>query len=151
MSGLGNKEFIHSLMPRHPIYIPLLPESAREVIGKVHRNAEAALGLCLGEGFERTDEVDIFDAGPMLRGDFEKLRTVRLRKTFKVGAVGAEPKEGNLYLAGNDALDFRACLTIPEFLDDGSVKIDGATASVLAVAEGEDIDLVPASGGWRDN
>jgi len=35
-----SKKFIADLMPKHPIYIPLLPEAAREVIGKVHDNTK---------------------------------------------------------------------------------------------------------------
>src|SRR5947209_2125521 len=31
-----NKKFIADLMPRHPIYIPLLPQDAQAVIGKCH-------------------------------------------------------------------------------------------------------------------
>src|SRR5690606_21089554 len=37
LSALGNKSFIAELMPKYPIYIPLLPESAQAVIGRVHR------------------------------------------------------------------------------------------------------------------
>ena len=35
-----SKSFIAELMPVHPIYIPLLPESAQKVIGCVHVNTE---------------------------------------------------------------------------------------------------------------
>ena len=32
LSGLGNKSFIAELMPKYPIYLPMLPDSARAVI-----------------------------------------------------------------------------------------------------------------------
>src|SRR4051812_23204367 len=67
LSGLGNKEFIADLMPKHPIYVPLLPPSVQAVIGRVHHEAVPALNLLLGEGFVQTTEVDIFDAGPLVR------------------------------------------------------------------------------------
>ena len=36
MTGSTDKQFILDLAPRHPIYVELLPEPARAVIGKVH-------------------------------------------------------------------------------------------------------------------
>ena len=70
LSGLGEKDFIRDLMPRHPIYIPLLPPEVQVVVGRVHREnrarqAPAARGGLHGE----TDEVDIFDAGPLVRAE----------------------------------------------------------------------------------
>src|SRR5882724_6628520 len=62
LSGLGNKEFIADLMPKYPIYIPLLPVSVQAVIGRVHYETVPALNLLLAEGFVQTTEVDIFDA-----------------------------------------------------------------------------------------
>ena len=40
-----SKKFIADLMPKHPIYIPLLPQKAQEVIGEVHDNTRPALSL----------------------------------------------------------------------------------------------------------
>ena len=34
-----NKKFIAELMPKHPIYIPLLPKDAQDVIGKPHKDS----------------------------------------------------------------------------------------------------------------
>src|SRR5678815_299977 len=59
-----NKRFIADLMPTHPIYIPLLPPAARDVIGKVHEGSRPAMRNLEEEGFRFADKVDIFDAGP---------------------------------------------------------------------------------------
>ena len=45
-----NKKFIADLMPDHPIYIPLLPYSAQEVIGKPHKESAPAVKNLKAEG-----------------------------------------------------------------------------------------------------
>src|SRR5207237_1030239 len=69
LSGLGDKDFIEDLIPRHAIYVPLLPQPVRAVIGRAHRDAEPARRVLEGEGFRFAGEVDIFDAGPLLGAD----------------------------------------------------------------------------------
>src|SRR5207302_321780 len=49
--SMVNKRFIADLMPKHPIYIPLLPKDAQAVIGKVHEQTEPALRMLEAEGF----------------------------------------------------------------------------------------------------
>ncbi len=65
--SMVNKKFIADLMPKHPIYIPLLPAEAQEVIGRVHPDTEPALKMLEDEGFRRCGMVDIFEAGPVVR------------------------------------------------------------------------------------
>ncbi|MEM6749143.1 MAG: arginine N-succinyltransferase [Planctomycetota bacterium] len=72
-----DKQFIAELMPRHPIYLPLLPEAARNAVGKVHPDTAPAKTLLEAEGFHDAGQVDIFDAGPVLVCDIEAVRTVR--------------------------------------------------------------------------
>lgn len=87
LSGLGDKDFIADLMPKHPIYVPLLPPEVQAVIGRVHRDTEPALRLLLEEGFARTNEVDIFDAGPLLRATVANIRSVSEGATAVVREV----------------------------------------------------------------
>ncbi|MEE4245186.1 MAG: arginine N-succinyltransferase, partial [Kangiellaceae bacterium] len=63
-SGEETNEFIAELMPKYPIYVPMLTEQAQAVIGKVHPDTEPALKLLEHEGFQYKGYVDIFDAGP---------------------------------------------------------------------------------------
>jgi arginine N-succinyltransferase len=85
--SMVNKKFIADLMPEHPIYIPLLPFSAQAVIGKVQPETEPAMALLRGEGFELTDMVDIFDAGPVVRCKVREIRSVRDSIKAVVGEV----------------------------------------------------------------
>jgi len=62
-----NKKFIADLMPKHPIYIPLLPPEAQAVIGNVNDASRTALSILEREGFEFNGMVDIFEAGPVVQ------------------------------------------------------------------------------------
>ena len=55
----ADKQFIADLMPRHPIYVPMLPEPAQMCIGKVHAETEPAVKLLKQEGFRFANAVDI--------------------------------------------------------------------------------------------
>ncbi|MES2129733.1 MAG: arginine N-succinyltransferase [Pseudomonadota bacterium] len=77
LTALGKKSFIAELMPRQPLYVDYLPQSAREVIGKVHRSTAPARKLLESEGMHFEGYVDIFDAGPVLQARVSELRAMR--------------------------------------------------------------------------
>lgn len=144
ISGLGEKQFIADLMPRHPIYVPLLPADVQAVIGRVHHETEPALTLLMQQGFARSSEVDIFDAGPLVRAraadiavlKHGRLVSVRIDDTADAGA-------GPRTLIANPALDFRACLDHVTRQDDGSVSISGRTAKALNLDAGAKLWVAP--------
>jgi arginine N-succinyltransferase len=94
--SMVNKKFIADLMPEHPIYIPLLPYSAQAVIGKVQPETEPALAMLRAEGFELTDMVDIFDAGPVVRCEVKRIRVVRESVTAVVEEISSSGEDSSL-------------------------------------------------------
>lgn len=62
-----DKQFIEDLMPRYPIYLDLLPKEAVAAIGRVHDQTKPALAMLESQGFHRTDQIDIFDGGPVVQ------------------------------------------------------------------------------------
>src|SRR5690554_7336923 len=76
LSGLGNKSFIAELMLKYPIYLLMLPESARAVIGRVHDNTRPALKMLEAEGFNFNGMVDIFDGGPVVEAFIYNIRSI---------------------------------------------------------------------------
>ncbi len=143
LSGLGEKEFIADLNPRHPIYIPLLSPEVQAVIGRVHHDTEPALALLLAEGFRQRSEVDIFDAGPLVEAEVGSLRSLRQARLARIRSAAAPAHGAPDRLLANGVLDFRACIGGVTEHDDGSVSLDAETAAVLNVEAGDKLWLTP--------
>ncbi len=140
-----SKKFIADLMPKHPIYIPLLPESAQEVIGQVHRHTQPALAMLEKEGFEFRNLVDIFDGGPTLHCDVKAIRAVTESRVGTVGAIKPQLANGMQQLISNSRLDFRVCLGKTKWTK-STATIDEVTALRLNLRVGDpirSIDLKP--------
>ena len=87
MMTLRDKSFIAELMPKNPIYVPLLPKEAQDVIGKVHPSTEPALHILQREGFVYDGEIDIFEAGPLVRVKRDAIRAVRESQAAQIAEV----------------------------------------------------------------
>jgi arginine N-succinyltransferase len=136
-----SKKFIAELMPEHPIYIPLLPISAQEVIGEVHPNTEPARALLLKEGFEYRNRVDIFDGGPTLHCQTAEIRAVKESKRGTVAKILPQMTGGAEQLITNAKLNFRACLG-PMIWEGDRVSIDEVTALRLNLKLGDKVRAV---------
>ena len=141
--SMKNKRFIAELMPKHPIYVPLLPPEARKVIGQVHEKTRPAMKLLLEEGFSESGMVDIFDAGPILTCPLDQIRTVKKRVKADVEAVAPDIGNGTTFMISNTDIDFRACIGPAEQASEGAVRITESSASVLHVKAGDRVLLAP--------
>ena len=124
MTGSTDKQFILDLAPRHPIYVDLLPEAARSVIGKVHPQGVPAMALLESEGFRPNGLVDIFDAGPTVACGRDNIRTVRDARTLTVAIAHEVEAELPSLISTDSVVDFRAVRQ--------KAAIDGDTATVSA-------------------
>lgn len=136
-----SKKFIGDLMPKHPIYIPLLPKEAQDVIGKVHSNTEPALAMLKKEGFHQRGKVDIFDGGPTVECKRANIRAIRESHPGTVGSIVEKVTAGKLQIASNSRLDFRTCLGEIAWNGD-KATIDQNTALRLNLREGDRIRTV---------
>jgi arginine N-succinyltransferase len=131
-------------MPRHPIYVPLLPADVQAVIGRVHHETEPALAILRSQGFEPSREVDIFDAGPLLRGTIEMLKIVRETRTVKLhSTIALLPPTLPPLIIANPRLDFRACIGSVITLEDGTVSLTREVARALSLEAGDTVALAP--------
>jgi arginine N-succinyltransferase len=143
LSGIGEKDFIEALLPEFPIYINLLPFSAQAVIGKVHPHTEPAKSILTREGFKVTDEVDIFDAGPILRARREELKTWEETRTARIAGIHRTLEKPHDVLLTNLSLDFRAIRAEIDIKADCSVCLTPDAAKVLNVNESQQIQYLP--------
>ncbi|MBD8678839.1 arginine N-succinyltransferase [Sphingomonas sp. CFBP 13720] len=135
-NAIHGNQFIADLMPRHPVYIAMLPDSARAVIGLPHPNGRAAMRMLENEGFAFENYVDIFDGGPSMTARTDQIATIRGRREGTIVAI-AEGGTPSLLSTGRLA-GFRACLGDVTVRDDG-IAIDAAAAAALDVEIGESI------------
>ncbi|PPC76776.1 arginine N-succinyltransferase [Pokkaliibacter plantistimulans] len=111
LTGIGEKTFIAELMPRFPVYIPLLASSAQQAIGKVHPHTAPARAMLEAEGLRYEGYVDIFDGGATLEAYIDELRIVRDSRLYHCEHRDdvAFTTATRPYLLSNDAgLGFRA-------------------------------------------
>ncbi len=79
-----DKQFIEDLMPKYPIYLELLRKDAIDVIGTVHPQTKPALAMLESQGFVRTDQIDIFDGGPVVQCATQSIAAVQATGKFSV-------------------------------------------------------------------
>jgi arginine N-succinyltransferase len=136
-NALNGNQFIADLMPKHPVYVAMLPDSARKVIGLPHPTGRAAMRMLEEEGFTYDGYVDIFDGGPTMVARTENVASIRDARDLPV--VDAELERGEKALLASGRLaDFRCCYGIREFRD-GGVAIDSLAAELLRVSEGDTV------------
>lgn len=144
MKSIGHKAFVRALMPRHPIYVPLLPIRAQVVIGEVHHKTKPALHLLEKQGFKTGKWVDIFDAGPYA---LAKRKDIKIIKNIQHAIVGKILQRTNKvmkpsFLIANDSTDFRSCLGELTKRSDGTVSLASDLARALNAKEGSSISYV---------
>ena len=134
-NAIHGTQFIADLFPKSPIYIALLAEEARAVLGQPHPSGRGALKMLQAEGFAWDSYVDIFDGGPTVIAATDQIRAVR---EFEALAPG------RWYARGTDCSAFgRAAGQVPGLLRTGrrgwrrQVAIDEAARAMLEARPGD--------------
>lgn len=138
-NALHGNQFIADLMPKHPVYVAMLPENARAVIGLPHPKGRAAMRMLENEGFAFENYIDIFDGGPTMTARTDQVTSIRNARTDTVTTVSGGGHR-SLVATGSWA-DFRCCFGHVAEAGDG-VALDPHTAGILAVAAGDPIDWI---------
>jgi len=150
LTGIGQKSFIAELMPKHPVYVNLLPPDARDAIGKVHRDTEPARAMLEQEGFRYEGYVDIFDAGPTLECFRDNVHAIRQSQVMTVTLEEEDPVPDSLtddilWLVCNRRFaEFRAIVAAAPARADRFPLMPYA-ADALGVTEGDSVRAVPIS------
>lgn len=148
LTGIGQKSFIAELMPKHPVYVNLLPADARDAIGQVHRDTEPARVMLEQEGFRYEGYVDIFDAGPTLECFRDNVHAIRQSQLMTVTLGEQDPVPDSLtddilWLVCNRRFaDFRAIVAAAPAHADRFPLMPYA-AHALRVDEGDVVRAVP--------
>jgi len=137
-NAVHGTKFIADLMPRSPIYVALLTEEAKAVIGQPHPSGRAALRMLEHEGFIFDRYVDIFDGGPTVTARTDDIRTVREAREDKIAEIGEGGPQKVLAASGR-LKDFRACCASIKKLPKKGIVIDRQAAELLEVDVGDTV------------
>ncbi|AYC32298.1 arginine N-succinyltransferase [Pseudomonas cavernae] len=144
LTGVGNKAFIAELMPKFPLYTCFLSEEARNTIGRVHPDTEPALAMLKGEGFSYQGYVDIFDAGPAIEVETDKIRAVRDSQTL-ILAVGTPGDDAPTVLIHNRKREDCRIAAAPARMAAGTLVVDAQVAKRLQLRAGDRVRAVALS------
>jgi len=142
---LEGKSFIPHIVPKYPVYIPLLPSSAQRVIGKPHHHTRPALKMLSQEGFTFAEEIDIIEGGPKLIARTRDIRTVRQSTSAQVKAITKKPIDSPQYMLGTTSLNFRACYAHLRLSKGHQATVSAEVAEALQIKKGDSIRYVRAT------
>jgi arginine N-succinyltransferase len=142
-NAVHGTQFIADLMPNTPIYVNMLPESAKAVIGQPHPTGRAALKMLQAEGFVWECYIDIFDGGPTVTAPTDQIRTVRESEWLKVGGSHKEKTGKTMMVATGQLETFAACWAQVRIDDRGEALLDEKAMAMLDVGSGDTIIAVP--------
>ena len=141
-NAIHGNQFIADLMPKTPIYIAMLNDSARAVIGLPHPNGRAAMRMLETEGFTNPGYIDIFDGGPTMVGQINSLQTIAHAQDVTLGSVHDGGGEKHLIACGQRA-EFRCTYGLVKRASNEGVSLDRESAERLAIEPGQSFTMVP--------
>jgi arginine N-succinyltransferase len=136
-NAINGHQFIADLMPKHPIYIAMLPDTARAVIGLPHPTGRPAMRMLESEGFTAQGYLDIFDGGPTMCAQTDQVRSVRDAVTATVAGTSSE-KGRKMLVATGHLRSFR-CGFGRATESDGGLLLDKACIEALRLAVGDEV------------
>jgi arginine N-succinyltransferase len=131
LNAVHGHQFIADLFPRHPIYIAMLSEAARGVIGMPHPSGRAAMRMLENEGFSFDNYIDIFDGGPTMTARTDDVRSIRDATSGRLTAIADSDDSEPALIATGSLADFRCAYGTIRQDGDGRVMIDRAAAQTL--------------------
>ncbi|WP_017670477.1 arginine N-succinyltransferase [Blastomonas sp. AAP53] len=133
-NALHGNQFIADLMPKHPVYVAMLSDAARHVLGRPNVSGRAAMRMLENEGFAHENYVDIFDGGPTMTARTDQVHSIRNSRDATVRAVA---EGGTLSLVASGKLaDFRCGYAHVADGADG-VAIDAKASALLGIGTGD--------------
>lgn len=138
LSAITDNQFILDLMPQHPVYVDLLSQEARDVIGKCHKDGEGAQRLLEWEGFSFSNVVDIFDGGPLMSVQRDHIRTLRESKRLKIEPASQLTGAKRALIAVPNIQNYR-CVAAHASIANGVAQVDAAVLAALKLDAGADV------------
>lgn len=137
-NAINGYQMIADLMPKHPVYTALLPDSARLVMGVPHQSGRAAMRMLESEGLVHDHYIDIFDGGPTMHALTDRVRSIAEARVVRIERVAANDAPRSV-VATDRLHAFRAAYA--RVTDDGTIDAEGA--ALLSVEPGVEVLVAP--------
>ena len=98
------------------------------------------MNLLLAEGFSYENLIDIFDGGPLVRGQIDRLKSVRAARQAKV-ILGQDAGDKSVILA-NRTLDKFRLVYEPGKIVDEEIAVTDEVARALGLQEGDQMMMI---------
>ncbi len=128
-NATNGHQFIADLMPKHPIYTAMLPDTARAAIGLPHPSGRAAMRMLEREGFRFANYVDIFDGGPTMTAATDQVRSIRDAREHRIVALDGDGGAEALVATGT-MRDFRCTVGLVREAEDGVILSRDAARAI---------------------
>jgi arginine N-succinyltransferase len=146
-----DKQFIEDLMPRYPIYLDLLPPETLAAIGRVHDQTKPALAMLESQGFVRTDQIDIFDGGPVVQCETQSIRAVKAATEYRFAETpkcDGAPVSGTGQLMGKAIVATRqkpfVAIHCNVFLQGEMVTLERGAQEALGLHHNDPVLVIPS-------
>lgn len=140
-NAANGNQFIADLLPRYPIYTCLLPEDARDCIGRPHDSAQPAMKMLKDEGFEYENYVDIFDAGPLVEARKQDIRTIGESRVVELANVD-DVKNGKEFLIAAGAVESFRCTRGICHVEGNAITVEQGVSEALKASTGDPLRIV---------
>ncbi|WP_374406108.1 arginine N-succinyltransferase [Pelagerythrobacter sp.] len=137
-NAIHGNQFIADLMPKHPVYVAMLDDHARGVIGMPHPSGRAAMKMLENEGFAYEGYLDIFDGGPTMTARTDRVKSVEDATPHRIERCDLDYGERAI-LATGELDTFRAAYGMREITPEGTIAIDDTAAQALKLAPGDEV------------
>ncbi|MEO6580093.1 MAG: arginine N-succinyltransferase [Sphingomicrobium sp.] len=139
-NAVRGTQFIADLMPKTPIYVDMLPHSARAVMGQPHPTGRAALRMLESEGFQFDCYIDIFDGGPTVTAQTDKIKTIEKAEWRRYAGAPQSGEPSETMILGSGRLDgFSTCYGQAQCGSDGEIYLDDQVADLLRLDIGDNL------------
>lgn len=142
-NALKGNQFIADLMPKHPIYVDMLDEAARKVIGRPNVSGRAAMRMLENEGFVYEGYVDIFDGGPSMIARTDRIASIEnaVTQPIRIANIRSEDKSIKALVAAGHLSQFR-CAYAQIITSDDHIMMDAEAAAILDVCDDDQVTYI---------
>ena len=136
--AINGNQFIADLMPKQPIYVNMLPQSAQDVIGRPNSKGKPALQMLNDEGLRWNGHVDIFDAAPSVDCKIDDMLSIKNSHSAELLGISEYEGDESAMVANSDIDSFQTCLSTIS-VERGGVRLPRDVIKALGLNLGDPV------------